>query len=198
MEKSEQLNELFTALSKFQGKMKAVSFDSNNPFFKSKYASLSALVSTAAPIVSECGLAVVQLAGEDGAITTILGHSSGQYILTTLKLKPAKDDPQGVGSALTYSRRYAYAAILGLVSDEDDDGNSASQVNGKPIQTDKCSQEQISELRDLLIEIEETANEGKVAKVFGANSFDDLLAKDFQKALAVIKARKTQKAKGAK
>jgi hypothetical protein len=143
-------------------------------------------------------LTVVQLPCDDGAVQTVLGHTSGQFISAILKLKPVKEDPQGAGSAITYARRYAYAAILGLVSDEDDDGNSASMASGKPIATEKCNQAQVSELRDLLIEIEETQNESKVSLVFGVKSFDDLLAKDFQKALSVINARKTQKTKAGK
>jgi len=126
-----KINELATALSAFQGEMKTVGFDALNPFFKSKYATLSALVSRAAPVLASHGLAVSQLLTGDGAVTTMLLHKSGQYLETTLRLEPVKKDPQGVGSAITYARRYAYAAILGLVSDEDDDGNSACTPAGK-------------------------------------------------------------------
>jgi hypothetical protein len=72
------------------------------------------------------GLAVTQLCEDEGAVTTMLIHTSGEFISSKLTLKPVKDDPQGRGSCLTYSRRYAYAAILGLVSDDDDDANHAS------------------------------------------------------------------------
>lgn len=131
METSTQINELAEALSKFQGKMKPVIFDSSNPYYKSKYASLSALVSCAAPILSENGLSVTQILEEDGTVETLLLHKSGQWLSSRLKLNPVKSDPQGVGSAITYTRRYSYAAILGLVSDEDDDGNAASGLNDK-------------------------------------------------------------------
>ena len=191
MERSDQLGELLTALSIFQGKMKAVAFDSNNPFFKSKYASLSALVSAAAPVVSECGLSVVQLACDDGAITTVLGHKSGQFIGSTLRLKPVKEDPQGVGSAITYARRYAYAAILGLVSDEDDDGNHASQPKAE---TAKVTTAQASDLLDMLVEIDEQKNEAKVAGHFGVKSLEDLPANKFKEAEALILARGAKKA----
>lgn len=123
---SDNINELAAALSSFQGEMKAVSFDAVNPYFKSRYATLSALVDAASPVLAKNGLSVSQLCTGDGAVTTMLIHKSGQYIGDTLKLTPTKNDPQGLGSAITYARRYAYASILGLVSEADDDGNSAS------------------------------------------------------------------------
>lgn len=127
MEKSEQIDALATSLVKFQSEMVTVAFDKDNPFFKSKYATLSSLVTNSKPHLKTNDLAVSQLLGGEGGVTTILMHKSGQYIMDTLTLKPGKDDPQGRGSAITYARRYAYAAILGLVSDEDDDGNAASK-----------------------------------------------------------------------
>lgn len=138
MNKSEQINELAAALVKFHAEVKPVAFDCNNPFFKSRYASLSALVKEATPHLVRNGLSVSQVMENETAVTTILMHTSGQWITSSLKLKPVKDDPQGVGSAITYARRYSYASILGLVSDEDDDGNAASvsqnnHVNHAPI-----------------------------------------------------------------
>lgn len=127
MEKSPTIIEIAKSLVNFQREMKPVVFDANNPFFKSKYATLSALVHHATPLLVKNGLAVSQLTENEGSITTILMHISGEFLSSTLTLKPVKDDPQGRGSCLTYSRRYAYAAILGLTANEDDDGNFASQ-----------------------------------------------------------------------
>jgi len=135
MEKSQTISELAKALVKFQSEMKPVSFDANNPFFKSKYATLSALVQDATPILVKNGLAVSQLTEQEGSVTTILMHTSGEYLSSTLTLKAVKDDPQGRGSAITYARRYAYASILGIVSDEDDDGNSATGLKEVAKQT---------------------------------------------------------------
>lgn len=126
MEKSNTISQLAKALIQFQSKMGIVVFDSNNPFFKSKYASLSAIVSKAKPFLTECELAVSQLTEDEGGVTTILMHSSGEYLSSKLVLKAVKDDPQGHGSAITYARRYAYSSILGIVSDEDDDGNAST------------------------------------------------------------------------
>lgn len=130
MIKSEQINELAKALSAFQSEMKTVSFDKDNLYFKSKYATLTNIVDSARALLSKYGLSVSQLTTGDGGVTTLLLHTSGQFIGDTLTLRPSKDDPQGHGSAITYARRYSYASILGIVSDEDDDGNAAS--NAKP------------------------------------------------------------------
>lgn len=103
--------------------------DGNNPHFKSKYATLQSVVETCKPVLKKHGLAITQTFEPscDGiSIITTLVHESGQYISGSLFLKPAKNDPQGYGSAITYGRRYAWAAILGMVADEDDDGNEAS------------------------------------------------------------------------
>lgn len=127
MEQSEKIGELTKALVSFQLKVKTIGYDADNPFFKSKYATLTALVESSRIELANAGLAVSQLTEGEGSITTILMHISGEWIRSTLCLKPVKDDPQGRGSAITYARRYAYASILGLVSDEDDDGNAATQ-----------------------------------------------------------------------
>ena len=128
--KSGEINELATALSKAQGEFEAVSKGSENPFFKSKYAALPDVVKSASPILAANGLSVTQLMDEDDRLTTILLHSSGQYIGASARLHLVKDDPQAQGSATTYLRRYAYMSILGLVADDDDDGNAGSGQNG--------------------------------------------------------------------
>lgn len=135
MNHSNQINELAAALCAAQGEFEAVAKDATNPFFKSKYADLPAIVKSAAPILVKHGLAVTQLLGHDGSgdtLTTVLLHSSGQFISDTMQLRPVKDDPQAQGSATSYGRRYSYMAVLGLVADEDDDGNAASVGSRKP------------------------------------------------------------------
>jgi hypothetical protein len=123
---TEDLSALAPALIAAQAKFEAVAKTSDNPFFKSKYAGLPAVVKAASPILAENGLAVVQTIGND-TLTTVLLHASGQFIMDTATLHLPKADPQGQGSAVTYARRYGYMAILGLVADEDDDGNAASK-----------------------------------------------------------------------
>ena len=127
---SENLADLAAALCAVQGELKPAIKQADNPFFKSKYVDLPGVWEAIRPLLSKNGLSVVQTftASADGpTIVTTLMHKSGQWVSSELFLKPAKSDPQGVGSAITYGRRYALAAMVGVVADEDDDGNAASQ-----------------------------------------------------------------------
>lgn len=134
MKMSSEINEVAKALAKVQSEMGAVAKDSSNPFFKSKYADLAACWSSVAPLLTKNGLSVTQICDEPSGeedktsviIETVLMHESGQWIAGRLKMVPVKSDPQGIGSCITYARRYALMAITGLVADEDDDGNAAS------------------------------------------------------------------------
>ena len=126
-----QLNELAAALVAAQAEFSAVPKTADNPFFKSKYADLATVVSHTQPILAKHGLAVsqfpTQINGEPALITYLL-HASGQVLADTMKLCAAKSDPQGQGAAITYARRFAYMAVLGLVADVDDDGNTAQRA----------------------------------------------------------------------
>lgn len=130
MEKSEQINELAAALAKAQGEMRNAGKNADNPYFKSKYADLGEILNTVKEPLAKYGLAITQLydgmSGKDISVTTMLMHSSGQYIANTGNYPATKQDIQGVGSAITYARRYSLAAMLGLAQ-EDDDGNAACQ-----------------------------------------------------------------------
>lgn len=129
MNRSESIIELSKALSKFQGEVKNPKNTATNPFFKSKYAPLEEVLNTTRPILSKHGLSVIQSPSSEGeyvSITTILMHESGEWMeFQPLKLKTDKNTAQGAGSAITYARRYAISAILGIASEEDDDGNNA-------------------------------------------------------------------------
>jgi hypothetical protein len=126
MEKSPSIQNLAKALLVFQTKMDKIGRDSSNPFFKSKYASLSTILEHIQIPLAEAGLSFAQFPTNGEGLTTILMHgNSGEYIEAEYQMTAAKDDPQGRGSAITYQRRYALGAILGLNIDEDDDGNSA-------------------------------------------------------------------------
>jgi hypothetical protein len=128
MQTSEQINELAAALSKAQGAIVGAVKDSANPFFKSSYADLASVWDACRDQLAANGLCVIQTvtASDTGvAVTTMLAHSSGQWVKDTLPLNPKDGSPQAVGSAITYGRRYALAAIAG-VAQIDDDGNAAS------------------------------------------------------------------------
>lgn len=124
---SENISELAMALSKAQGEMQAAIKDSINPFFKSKYADLGSVWDAARPVLSKHGLCVMQttdILGEKNILITTLAHSSGQWMKSSILINPTKNDSQGVGAAMTYLRRYSLAAIVGVVT-EDDDGETA-------------------------------------------------------------------------
>ncbi len=126
--KSESINELATALAKAQGEMGGAAKTSENPFYKSKYADLAAVWDAIRIPFSKNGLAVVQTSGTVEGIFylhTTLMHSSGQWIDSLYPIEPVKKDPQGLGSAISYARRYSLMAIAG-VAPEEDDGNLAS------------------------------------------------------------------------
>lgn len=127
MQKSESIKELAGALATFHKEMGKVGKESTNPFFKSKYASLPQIQEAIKEPLERANLVYSQLPDGQHGLTTILMHpASGEWILAKYEMTPAKNDPQGQGSAITYQRRYALGAILGLTIDEDDDGNAAS------------------------------------------------------------------------
>lgn len=143
MEQSRKIDELIKALVVVQGKITPVKMDSFNPFFESNYASLNAIWETARPLLTENGLAVIQpMDTENGFVyvNTTLAHVSGQWIRGRLGMKPPprmtqkgpiENDPQMVGQVVTYFRRYSLGAMLGIVIDEDLDGD-VGQHKKKP------------------------------------------------------------------
>ena len=125
------INELAAALVQAQAEFSAVPKTSVNPFYSSRYADLASVVKAAQPVLAKHGLAVSQhptVVDGEPSLTTYLLHSSGQSLVSTMRLCAAKHDPQGQGAAITYARRFAYQAVLGLVADDDDDGNRATAV----------------------------------------------------------------------
>ena len=141
MNKSESIKEIAAAMAKFQADVKNPTNSASNPFFKSKYAPLNEILNDVRPLLAKYGLSVLQMpSGDDSEvhITTLLMHQSGEWIESCpLKMKPAKNDPQGIGSAITYGRRYALAAILGISSEDDDDGNVATHGKSEPASTQR-------------------------------------------------------------
>lgn len=152
--RSASIVELAKALAKAQGEMKPAEKLKDNPFFKSKYADLATIWQAARKPLADNGLSVSQttdFSNEGVFIVTMLLHSSGQWISGRYPVRPIKNDPQGLGSAITYARRYAFAAITGMVTDdEDDDGNEASgkQNFSSPPRTKKISPSRPVDLTD--------------------------------------------------
>tara|TARA_R110002012_G_scaffold105895_1_gene246995 strand:- start:390 stop:953 length:564 start_codon:yes stop_codon:yes gene_type:complete len=128
MNKSESIKELATALNKAQAEMSGAKKSAKNPYFKSKYANLEEVINCLKEPFADNGLSFMQFPlSEEGraGVTTLIMHNSGEWISQDLLLKCAKNDPQGMGSAITYARRYGLQAAAGLPS-EDDDGNAAT------------------------------------------------------------------------
>ncbi len=131
MNKSESIKNLSVALCKAQGMLEHAKKGVENTFFKSKYADLASVIDAAKYPLSNNGLSVSQIVDTDEnsniTLETILMHESGEWICGRYPIRPVKTDPQSMGSAITYARRYAFSAITGIAAD-DDDGNAASQI----------------------------------------------------------------------
>lgn len=135
MKHSDSIKNLAEALAKAQAEMPVVQMNATNPFLKNKFADLGAVISASRPVLAKHNLALSQFPTSDGdriGITSILAHSSGEWVEDTVMLllseEKGKSDAQVAGSIITYLRRYAWSAILGLHADEDTDG----QAKAKP------------------------------------------------------------------
>lgn len=139
MKQSESIAELASALSKAQGQIKPAKMDKVNPYFKSKYATLGSVWEVCRKPLADNGLSIVQSPiaplGDLNAIglTTRLFHSSGEYLEDTMyiTMEASKNNAQAAGKIITYLRRYALSAMLGIVADEDNDGNAPDNKNGE-------------------------------------------------------------------
>ncbi len=143
-----KVSTLAEALVAAQAEFPAVEPNAVNPHFKSRFVTLDHLIAKTRPILNKHGLAVTQepSVSEGGfpTLTTTLLHVSGEERSSTMPLLLTKQDMQGLGAALTYAKRYAWSAALGISADEDDDGNSASKKDAdvpEPLRSDERAQE---------------------------------------------------------
>jgi hypothetical protein len=143
--KSDSIINLAVALTKFNGEVHSIAKDAKNPHFKNNYATLDNIVEEIRPILQKHGLSVLQIPGGDGEnviMKTMLLHESGEWLESEpLVMRPVKNDPQGMGSCITYARRYSLCSMLSLSTGIDDDGNAASQP-AQPAQKPAYSQSQ--------------------------------------------------------
>ena len=156
MKLSTEVTEIFKALSKFQGELENASKDKAGHGYK--YADLGMVINAAKEHLANNGLAVTQLLGDlngKRSLITMLTHSSGQYISSEVELEAAnlqggagKNPVQVLGSAITYHRRYAYAAIIGLA--QEDDNAADITKNKKPQEPVIIQTAQVIELRKLM------------------------------------------------
>ncbi|ADY20334.1 ERF family protein [Bacillus paranthracis] len=136
MNRSETIAELSKSLVKFNTEVNRIAKDAKNPFHKNNYATLDTIIDEVRPILSQHGLSIIQIPSGDGqnvTLKTLLLHESGEWLESdALTMKPVKNDPQAIGSCMTYARRYSLAAFLSLNTGEDDDGNNATRGQDKP------------------------------------------------------------------
>jgi hypothetical protein len=155
---SEQINELASAMAKMQGELESAAKSSENPFLKNKYADLATVWDVCRLPMSKNGLSLIQqirpatvligdtivYSNDKAMLVTTIMHSSGQWMRSVCPIITSKQDAQGMGAGITYMRRYAMCAMLGITQD-DDDGNSASGITSKAF-TEKQLHEAINDL----------------------------------------------------
>jgi hypothetical protein len=171
MIKSESIAALSAALAKAQGELENANKNANNPHFKSRYADLAELLNTVRPVLSKHGLAVIQMPSFDSGVAsveTLLTHSSGEYVSSTCSAPVTKQDAQGVGSAITYLRRYSLAAFCGIAQ-EDDDANSSVGHKAPPAPPKPQAKPEISSER--LTKAIDAIKKGTVKKEDVLNNF---------------------------
>ena len=129
MDTSCTIQKIIPALILAKDMMGKVALNSVNPHFKSKYADLGALMEASSQALALNDLVVVQMPSQDCTgyyVETTLYHTSGEFLSGKTYINPTKNDPQGLGSAITYAKRYGLGSLLGLNGEPDDDGNAAS------------------------------------------------------------------------
>lgn len=180
MLQSESVKELNTALAKAQGELFAAKKDSINPHFKSKYADLASVWEACREALSSNGLSVTQMPAEFQnnimTLVTRLSHSSGEWLEQTMTCPVGKPDPQGIGSCLTYMRRYALAAVVGVYQD-DDDANSASYAPKERPAT--LTDEELGRIKMLAVATH--SDVAKIAQFYGKKELHEIERLHFNK-----------------
>lgn len=196
---------LAKALVSAQKATESIKKAATNPAFKSKYADLAHVVEGVIPALNNAGVYVMQCPAFDGdlvAVTTTLLHESGASVTSTLHLRPSKSDPQGVGSAITYARRYALLAMTGAAP-EDDDANAASgprqsQARPEPKRVEPAELTLADRADRLAARLKEAAPEDVEKAWTLGQALRDVLAKEDPKTLSdlthVYMARKQKEA----
>lgn len=135
---------LFKGMFKFRTQLKQPKLDGDNPFFKSGYVTLEGVQKAVDEALKDTGLSYIQKVYNDGnggvGVETVIMHEDGEALSSgPLSLRPTKNDPQGYGSAITYAKRYQLAAMFGISSDKDDDGNLSANLGDQNKQANNKS-----------------------------------------------------------
>jgi len=184
---------LYGALAKAQAIIGGAAKDRVNPAFKSKYADLASVWDAWQAAGPQFGLGIIQMPGAfiNGtvSVTTILTHESGVDVRETMTVPVTKQDAQGVGSAITYARRYMLAAFAGIAP-EDDDGNAASQRGSNApasAPSGPISAEQLAGL--IMLKDESGADTAKMCKAFDVASLAALPVSELARATAMLRQK---------
>jgi hypothetical protein len=215
---SDDIKEFVSALAKAQGQMKPAVFNRTNPHYKNKYADFTSCMDACREPLSSNGLALMQFpATVEGKLNliTMIAHTSGQWIKGEFPLIPSKMDSQGIGSSMTYAKRYSLCGMLGIVSDAeiDDDGEAAVGRPAQPAMTmepvkpaAKISSDQLAHLRDLFNKLDQVCKDKiseKLKTNYGADIFSEINASDFvavrtmfENALKYLESKKSEVTNG--
>ena len=209
---SGQINEIVSALAKAQGQMKPAVFNRVNPHFKNRYADFTSCMDAVRDPLSKNGLAISQMPSttQDGkfVLVTLLAHISGQWMAGEFPLISAKQDSQGIGSAMTYAKRYSLCGMIGIVADEeadsdDDDGEAAAgrghqarpQQQQAPVQAApvaKVGKPEIIALNNLIQNLDEESNRSFldwINKNFNAKSIQDIPQSCYEKCMVSLNTK---------
>ena len=193
---SESVDKIFSAITKAQPALEKVHTNKKGNF--SKYADLGQYLTAIREPLAENGLAIIQTtrdAEESVTLITILAHSSGQWISGEMTLKPEKGGPQGVGSVLTYARRYGIAAICGIAQVDDDAAGATKKDE------DTLTEEQIADIWAKADELfGDDADEilaGLAKAIFDVDTYVNIQSKHFDTAIDWLGKKKAKMDKDA-
>lgn len=196
MSTSDTIGALATALVAAQADMANATVNRENSHFKNRYADLAAIRDATLPALNKNGLAIIQttqIIDAGAVLVTRLAHKSGEWIEGTYPL-PTGVAPQVLGSALTYARRYSWAAVCGVASEEDDDGEATriapAQANGKHANGNGITAEQLTTLRGAIKEVD--ADEASFCKYLKIDALAKLPASQYQLAMAALDAKRAR------
>lgn len=177
---SSSIAKIAEALSKAQSNMMEAEKDGANPFHKSKYMTLSSVWDACRQPLSSNGLAIVQtieIMNDKNCLVTTLMHSSGEWIKSCLPLLMSKQDSQSMGSAITYSRRYALCAMVGICPADDDGEIACGRLPEKMIA--KINEEQCAQI-DL---IDDEAGKQHICNTLNLKSIYDMPSSEFNRTI---------------
>jgi hypothetical protein len=194
--KSDSITKLSAALNKFQTEVENPKNTADNPFYKSRYTPLQDVLKIVRPILSKHGLTIMQSPSGDGqsvSVTTIILHESGEYIeFDPLVLKAEKMTPQGAGIAITYGRRYSLSAVLGIASEEDDDGNALEDQSGQGNKNKQLSEKQVNRLYAIAKQagVEPGAVKQVIMKDYNKTNIADLTKQEYDAVCGRLEQKK--------